>query len=748
MPKINTLTAVPTGLTSCFLILLIFTCTLRAQTAGTLRGFIRNAANGEALPNATVFIGEVSQGAAADINGYFIIPALASNRSYDVKVSYVGYATQVVKVKILPGKTAQLKIELIPSELRVGQVEVSGERSGMPASITGFQRISAKEIQSLPHSVEADIMRTLQYMPGVKTTADVNAQYYVRGGGSDQNLVLLNGATVYNPFHAMGLFSAIDPEMLNAMEFFKGGFGADYGGRLSSVMNLATRDGNKNRMSGTANFGFLTGKVLLEGPIPNGSFIVTGRKSLFNNTLNKFIKFQDSPYGFYDISYKANYTGSDEKLYTKVSVFGFNSRDKLDQRTLEEAFQWENNIYGLNWVQAWESPLFSELSISSSGFSGQVDPNESNALRRKNRVRDLTLKMDFTYMYQSRDELKVGYWMKYLNTNIDYEWPNRTSMQYEDYGANIGAFVKYKLQRFGNFSADIGTRVLVASLSKGTKLFEPRVSLLWKIHPLFSLKASWGIYSQDLITLTNENDVISLFEPWITVPDYLSAPNASHYIIGAESYLNEYLSLSVEGYYKKMKNLTEYNKNKFFPSDPDLVNGEGESYGWEFLLKFKTTDIDASCSYSLSWAYKEIDGWLYHPRYDYRHSLNLNLIWNMGHNWEAGAVWTLNSGLPFTQIESFYDKYYPDNLSDRNDVLYSYNSYAILADKNAGRLPYYHRLDLNLSRKISLDIVKMYFSLNLINVYNRKNIFYFERETGRQVNMLPFLPSASLKLEI
>ena len=233
-------------------LILIITINLfvSAQQTGTLRGFVTDSLSGEALPYSNILIMETSFGASADLRGNFTITGLPPNE-YTVRITYVGFNTKYFDVRIKAGEVTQIKVALSESTVRLQEIEKIGEKvHHLNETDIGLQKLTVRQLEMLPKGVETDIFRSLQFLPGVQSTGDVSARYYVRGGASDQNLVLLNGVPIYNPFHALGLFSIIDPEMINAIEFYKGGFTAEYGGRLSSVLNMITRDGNKNRYSG------------------------------------------------------------------------------------------------------------------------------------------------------------------------------------------------------------------------------------------------------------------------------------------------------------------------------------------------------------------------------------------------------------------------------------------------------------------------------------------------------------------
>ncbi|MCL5028098.1 MAG: TonB-dependent receptor [Bacteroidetes bacterium] len=734
-------------------ITILFNQDIPAQEKGSLRGIVVDSTNGEVLPFCNAIIENTRMGATTNSNGYFLIPSIPAKKNYNVIVSFVGYATKKIKVFIVPDKITDIEIKLIPTSILLKPVERVGERTiEKNATDIGLQRISIKELEMLPKGVESDVFRSLQYIPGVQSTGDVSARYYVRGSPSNENLVLINGATIYNPFHALGIFSVIDPDMINSIEFYKGGFPAQYNGRLSSVLNIITKDGNKNNFGAKASASFLSGKALVEGPIPYGSFIVTGRKSFSTEILKKFLDEKDVPINFYDLSYKLNYENPNFIKGSKFVIQGFSSGDKIESTNpLIENINWYNNIFGVDWSQITDSPLFFNMALNWSNFNGAVTPNLSSAKPKTNQVNDLSLKTSFTYIYDSKDEMEVGLNVQDLDTKLLLENSLGATSDIGSHGTNINIYALYKLMRFDDFGANIGTALDLTGLSQApgsTFQFGPRLSLTYRVIPQIALKAAWGIYTQQVTTLSDENEIISLFEPWIITPSYLKPSSAIHYTIGMKTDFTENLSLDIQGYYKVMQNIPTLNDNKITDSDPDLVAASGESYGWEFLLNFIGNPFSFTGSYSLSWTYKDVAGWLYYPRYDVRNALNLILSANLGKGWEASAIWVLNSGLPFTQNMGYYNKFYFNDLYADWSILEDYKPYAILADKNLGRLPDYHRLDLSLSKKFTISDFKFSFDISIINVYNRKNLFYFKRDTGEIVNMLPFLPTATLKIEI
>jgi len=721
------------------------------QSFGKLRGIVTDSTNGEALTFCNVYIEELKTGVATDKRGMFLINRIPLNRQFTVAVSYLGYETKSIPVLFHNAELLDVDIKLKPLSIELNAVEKIGEKySEKNVTDLGLEKISIKQLEVLPKGVETDVLRSLQYLPGVSSTGDVSARYYVRGGSSDQNLVLLNGVTVYAPFHSLGLFSTIDPDVINSIEFFKGGFTSEYSGRLSSILNVLSKDGNKNRFGAAASASFLTGKGLLQGPIPNGSFILSGRFSYSDKILKNFLDQKTVPVNFYDFSAKINYSNPEILNDAKFTLFTFLTSDKIkysDSR--REAYTWKNNLLGFEWLQVYDAPVFSRLGISLSNFTGEIIPNESNLKPLTNKLNDVSISFDVNAIFDSKDQLDAGFLIKLINSELFLENRVGVSSNINRFAGNISVYGKYKLLRFNRFGLDIGSRLNLTGININSGgMFEPRMSFTYNLSDLLTLKGSAGLYIQELTTVTDEDEIISIFDPWIIIPDYLKPMSGISYSVGLQYDFSPGSNLQIEGYKRFTENTPILNDKKYHQNDPDLISGTQESYGWEFSFNLVEDYYNFSTSYSLGWAYKENNGYRYFPKFDTRHSGNAILEINPGDAWSFGCVFTLYSGLPFTQIISYYDKY---NIVDPFQVLpgsENFTPYLILADKNLGRLPVYNRLDLSASKKVVIGPTVLTFNINAINVYNRKNIFYYDRSTGRRVNMLPLLLTATLKVEI
>lgn len=725
--------------------------TLYAQSKGTVRGIVTDSTSGEALAYCNIFIEELNIGTSTDSRGIFIIRAIPSNKPLNLLASYVGFKTKNIKFIVSKNKITHLDIMLSSKEFELQTIEKVGKKIAKENETdVGLHKITIRDIENLPKGIESDILRSLQHLPGVRSAGDISARYYVRGGASNQNLVMLNSIPIYNPFHALGMFSVIDPDIINNAEFHKGGFPAELAGRLSTVLNVVTKDGNKNNYTGTLGSSFLTAKAVVQGPIPHGSFILSARKSHSNKILNKFNNSNSVPADFGDATFKINYENDAVLQDGRFTLLGFYSHDKIENNDqFLEDYEWTNKAVGINYFQLSGGPLFYEIKFFVTQFEGELFQKKSAAKYRWNRLTDFTIQSDFTYIYSSKDELSVG--VKIMEIATDLKLENRYGAKtFEDSkGANISIYMKYKLLRLNKLKVDFGTRLNLTRLSPTktkSKTFEPRINLNYRLSTKMLFKAAWGIYNQELTTISDENEIITIFEPWVITPNYLNPASASHYIAGFEIEPLPNFNLEFESYYKWIDNLPFVNENKKFTYEQDLVTGTGEAYGFETLLQYQKEPIRFTTAYSYGKSFKELNGNKYHPRYDARHTFNQTLEVNLGAGFLASATWFFSSGTPYSPVAGYYEKYLPYDFSPF-ELLNSYAPQTIYAGRNISRLPNYHRLDISLSKKMKLFDLQFYFDASILNVYDRKNIFYF-KITGERVNMLPFLPTATVKVEL
>lgn len=715
---------------------------------GSVRGLVTDSVSGESIIYANVVIKGTTLGGSSNNDGYYYIPSVPEGRQ-TLLVSHLNYQTKEILINVSSDRINEVDVQLFPREVELEDISVVGKKIVRPNETDlGLEKISIHEIEMVPTGFEADIFRVLQSTSGVSSTGDVTSQYYVRGGGGDQNLVLLNGATIYNPFHALGVFSVVDPEMISGMEFYKGGFSPDYGGRLSSILNIITKDGNKNSYHGSVNLGMISGKASVEGPIPDGSFIATIRKSYYTQLLKKYLN-KEAPFNFYDASFKVNYSNPDFDKGGKYVLYMFLSRDEvLNDSPFLEDFNVKNNVVGLNWHKVWASPLFSVFNISYSGYNAALFPNLSKSRPKDNSISDFTADLNFTYMYDNKDEMSFGLQNKHLRTHLKMENLRDVSLDYMQDGWDINAYGNYKFYRFEKFGLELGMRAKFIALSqKRPFIFEPRIGINYRPNALYSFKLSVGRYSQEISALGSDYELITIFQPWIITPERNKSPEATQLSAGVAAYFTEHLTVEAEAYYKIITNLYDINERKYTSRFFDFVNVDGKSYGLELLSKYQSADLFIKLTYSLSWAYKIINGEKYTPRYDVRHIGNLLCGINLGGGWTTSLTWSIKSGMPFTPIVGFYDRMPMDNIWG-GFLFETFEAVVDWGERNSNRLPVYHRLDISMSKKFRTGFADFTAGLSILNVYDRKNIYYFNKDTGERIYMLPILPSIYVQAEL
>jgi len=723
---------------------------ITAQEKGTIRGVVKESSTLESLPFGNVFIKELNIGASANNRGYFIIPSIPANKNYTIVVSYVGYKTQQLSILVKPDIITEIEILMVPSNIQFDAIETTEYLNKNKNNLElGKTIITPKELETLPKGVETDLLRSLASLPGVQSTGDVSVKFNVRGGESNQNLIIMDGIPVYYPFHAIGLFSVIDPDVINNVEFFRGGFPANYGRAISSILKIITKDGDKNKFGTKLSASLLSAKGLVEGPIPYGSFFISGRKSLSNNILRKFVNNNDLPVDFYDASFKINYSNPIFFSGSKFSLHGLFSEDNLKYPEENRPdYKWRNNNWGLKVFTMGEIPFFLDFGISISNYKNEIIQKLSTVKPKLNEVNDFTISADFLYVLDSKDEAGIGVDVKSVSTSLFLI--NRLDFRADvgDDGLGSNAYVNYKFMQFPDLGIDLGARFNLKDIAAKGDFIEPRINISYTLFPELTLKAAFGIYQQELTTIVDEREVLSLFDPVIIVPDYLRKTKSLQYVFGITSKLSSNFSIDVESYYKKIVSSPTLNENKILFTEPDLLQSSGESYGGEVQTKFNSNLIDVALSYALSWSFKEVNGVRYSPRYDSRHNLNFLLTFNLPYDWKFSTNWAYHSGFPFTQQLGYYDKLSLNNFLNDYNIYESLFPITFFGDKNTARLPDYHRLDFILSKKINLSFLKMNLDVSAINVYNRKNVFYFDQSTGKIVNMLPFLLTASVKVEL
>ena len=756
-----------------------------AQT-GTIRGFVYNEDTGEPVIFTNVYLEGTSIGAATDVNGYYAITKIPSGE-YNLMVTFLGFDTLKQILTVEANKIITKKLFLKKSSISLKMFNVSAEKQEAKTEVKmSVVKITPKEIKQIPTiGGEADIAQYLQVLPGVIFTGDQGGQLYIRGGSPIQNKVLLDGMIIYNPFHSIGLFSVFDTDIMRNADIYTGGFNAEYGGRISSVMDITTRDGNKKRYAGKVGLSTFGVKLLAEGPIfkakeqggSSSSFIFSAKHSYLDYTSKSTYKYkfdengklvpnpEGLPFGYTDLYGKMSFSGESG---SKFNIFGFNFRDWVNWQLISD-LSWNTWGLGGNFVLVpGNTPILVEGNFAYSQYD--ITLKESDLDPRFSAIDGFNLGFDFTY-FIGDNEVKYG--VEVLGFATDYEFFNALGQKNGDKQntTELSGYLKYKWN-FGKLILEPSFRLqYYASLNDYSP--EPRFGFKYNVSDNFRVKLAAGMYSQNLISANSDRDVVNLFYGFLSGPDDLqdsiSSKNgnikerthalqkANHAIVGFEVDLGRRINVNVEGYYKQFTQLTNLNRNKIFEDTPDNSNRPdvfkedfiietGDAYGVDFVLKYDYKQLYVWAVYSLG-VVNRWDGIVeYHPIFDRRHNMNFlaTYIFGKDHHWEASVRWNLGSGFPFRPTAGFYEKITFSEIgtpyeTENGELGFSYG------EINSKRLPYYHRLDATVKRKFYLSensIIEA--NIGVTNAYNRQNIFFIDRFKNKRVDQLPILPSVGL----
>lgn len=730
-----------------FLIVMIAAQFVLAQKAD-VRGVVVDSASGEKIPYATITVIGTTRGAVTNNNGFYLIANLPHG-TYQIIATSLGYDAAARTITVRGKEPLTLNFSIISRPVEQNEVVVTGGRKRELEEIsTSVHVLDQRELQKVPVAAQADLFRSIQIIPGIVSSADVSSKFFVRGGAGDQNLIYFDGMKIYNPYHAFGIFSIFDPDVIKTTEVYTGAFPPGYGGRLSSVINISSRNGNTTGIHGGASANFISGKVNLEGPLPNNnSWIVSARKSLFNDAFKKFLK-DPPPISFYDIFAKANFGGSE---YGRYSAQTFLSGDDVLSPDPNEAdHRWRSTSFALTISDLMENRIYFDAAVYGSSFSITRDAKQSTIIRdAESQISDGGIRGELTIYTDSKDLYFLGFDVNVPRYKYTFVNSANTSISVDETAIETWAWFRYQLN-YDRIKADLGVHSDVISLLSGRSIrtiLQPRVNLSYLFETDWRIKFSYGLFSQNLITLTNEDDIVSLFEAWIYIPETLEPETATHYIAGISGNIFEELSLDFQTYLKDYTSLVVYNREKKFYSDPDYINGTGKAYGFETLLRYQYSFLDLYLAYTLGWTSVTVGDFTFSPRYDRRHTLNLLNITRLTDDIDLSFRWELGSGYPFTQTEGFYERMSIPDLGRTPIVNDQGKPYSILGEKNAAHLPTYHRLDVTATYKFVMKPVTGNVGISLVNVYNSKNILYYDRKTLQKITMLPFLPSAFIKLE-
>ena len=762
----------------------VFTSLAYAQN-NDIKGFVYEASTGEPVMYCNVVLKGTILGCSTNENGYFNLTRIPDGK-YTLMITCVGYDTLTENISLAHGQTLNRKFTLKETSMTLETVSITADKiEARTETKTSVITVTPRTINKIPSiGGQADLAQYLQVVPGVIFTGDQGGQLYIRGGSPIQNKVLLDGMVIYNPFHSIGLFSVFDTDIIRNADVFTGGFGAEYGGRISSVMDISTRDGNKMRWGGKVGASCFGAKLTLEGPIVKPktandaaiTLVLSAKNSYLeqtSKTLYKYATEEGLPFNYSDFYGKVSINAPNG---SKVNLFGFSFNDRVNNYKSLSDYGWNSWGAGSNFlIIPGKAPVMIEGSVAYSSYLSNM--KEHNNPDRYSKIDGFNMSFDFNY-FLGKNTLKYG--IELLGFSTDYKTYSTYGnymIRETNYSTEIGSYVKYK--------ATLGKLLLEPSFrfqyyaSFNTPSLEPRFAFKYNVNDRLRIKGAGGRYTQDFVAATSDRDVVNLFYGFLSgvtnIPKtfnnervYSSLQKANHFVLGTEFDITNKLNMNLEGYWKQFVQLTNLNRNKIYPENEetifindllkkDFMTENGDAYGFDLSLKYEDRQWYLWAVYALGFVTRNYEKYesgittmeTYQPHFDRRHNVNIILTYTAGdkRQWEFSGRWNFGTGFPFTKIQGFYEYH-----SFQNSISFDYTTAngemgVLFGDLNQGRLPTYHRLDLDVKRKFYFsERTVLEADLSVTNVYNRANVFYVDIISRSNVNQLPILPSLGLTL--
>jgi hypothetical protein len=746
----------------------------------TVSGYVKDAKTGETLIGASIYNKDnVTQGTVSNTYGFYSL-TLPKNK-YNIKVSYIGYGERVLTIDLKENQ--KLNVELSDDGVMMQEVVVTAkeEDKNVQSTEMGTVDIQMESIKKLPALMgEVDIMKALQLLPGVKSAGEGGVGFYVRGGGPDQNLVLLDEATVYNSGHLLGFFSVFNADAIKNTTLIKGGMPSNYGGRLSSVVDIQMKEGNDKKFAVEGGIGLIASRLTVQGPIQkeNSSFIISARRTYALDLAQPYIdktNFAGTNYYFYDLNLKANHKFSEKDRLYFSAYFG---RDvlvyKSNKRDIAFSLPYGNSTATLRWNHLFSNKLFMNVAAIYNDYNFEAGSSrETFSFKYISGIRDWNVKVDFDYFANTKHNVKYGVNYIYHTFNPGVATARSKDVEFSNnkkpYNAHeAAAFLQDEWKITPKLSVNYGLRV--SSFTQvgeyksliTNKLYEEneRVITYWGFEPRLSVKYNVGKASSIKLGITRNNQYVHLVsnsnstlpgDIWVPSTEFVKPQIAWQYATGYfQNLFNNEYEASVEVYYKDMKNQIDYREDYVPDAAVDLesqfIFGRGYSYGAEFFLRKNKGKLNGWIGYTWSKTnriFEEInDGKAFPILYDRRHDLSVVANYQLSKKWELGGAFVFSTGNAYTPTESLYF------INNRPYIEYG--------PRNSARIPDYHRVDISATYTRRPDSEKRFkssWTFALYNAYNRLNTVFtytdfiqnFDtgttKATAYKVTIFPIIPS-------
>ncbi|MBC8479288.1 MAG: TonB-dependent receptor [FCB group bacterium] len=739
--------------------------------AASLSGFVRDAEVGEPLAYANVILLNAQRGTATDVHGYFILPGVPVGAD-TLQIMMIGYETASIPIE-LRNTNQRRDITLNPLAIQLDEVNVSGERAQFEQKLDVSRiNLTSRELRMTPAFVEDDVFRTFQLLPSVTSLNDFSAALIVRGGSPDENLVNLDNTQIYNPYHIGGIFSTFNTDAISNAEFISGGYQAEYGGHLSSVINLTTKEGNSKSgklpedfwlkkyvdySNSQAEISLLSSKILAEGPSYKGSWFFSGRRTYFDQLARAYYSITNKErtwdYFFWDVNFKIHTDLNSKHRLTYVQYSGL---DDLyinvggeDFPEIKLAWDWGNRTSSLNWRFIPNSEFLLETTLARAkyffdvGFNFTVtressftDSTEESIfnLEMENVVLDQSVDQRLTWFRSENQKLTLGWNYKILKMTYREDFAGVTMRDYNQSPYIFALYGKETWRPHPLLAFDFGMRISRYQYYNRT-LFDPRINFKYFLLSDLALKGSWGMYSQFLFTINQDDQLLRVIDFWQPITKDYIPQRAEHYVLGLEYWVREGMNISLDLYYKPYRNVLDV--SKVFHPEEDItgyVAGTAKAWGAEILIKKMRGDWFGWLGYSYSFIERSLDynengvlekdlGEIYRAKYDIPHSLNLVLNYQSNKRDTYGLSLVAHSGQPFTPPSGkvFFQSY--QTFGSQDNPYQQLNAY--FGKKHSARYPTYFRVDLSYIRKIKPFGVNGKFKLQVINATNHFNVLLY-----------------------
>ncbi|MCB0666233.1 MAG: TonB-dependent receptor [Saprospiraceae bacterium] len=747
---------------------------LYAQSRYSISGFISDDSNGEILIGVNLFVPELKIGTSTNEYGFYSLFVPESD-SVELSIRFLGYQPLLLKIKIIQDLKLNLRLNPVETNLEAVIVKAENHRDNIDRPTMGTIELSTAKIKELPVILgEQDVLKVIQLLPGIKAGNEGTTGFFVRGGNADQNLIQLDEAVVYNPNHLFGLFSTFNANAINNVQLIKGGFPAQYGGRLSSILNINMREGNKRQLGVQGGIGMISSQLTVEGPIvrDKASFIISGRRTYFDWLIKPFLpKSVSTDYRFYDLNAKTNWNiSSKDRIYLsffKGSDDAFYSQDGVQYNILLG-----NQTGTLRWNHIYGSNLFVNTSLIFNRYEQNVAALQDNSFSKVfSGINDINLKTGLQYKPADSHELRAGLQVmhhqfkslgdtraqspKIINPEVSKD--SIPTKFFEE----VALYLNDEITFDDYFSASLGMRA-AAFIDKESNYIrlEPRLGFKVKINSSSSLKLSYSLMNQFLHLVPSSTAAVPT-DIWIPSTRFTKPQQSQQAAIGYfKNFRDNSIETSIEAYYKKMNHQVLFKEGnqliKSLDADQFLTYGKGWSYGLEMFFNKKAGRLSGWIGYSLSWTFQKFPqlnfGKKFPFRYDRRHDLSLVGSYSISEKWSFSGTFVLSSGNTYTLPTGRIAVVGGGSIFEGNYFIYN--------SRNNARLNPFHRLNLSISRKNKHRLFRRSAAsewiLSLYNVYSRQNPYFLyfdidpltDQPRAKQISLLPLIPSIAYSFKI